>query len=51
MCDEAKLLFEDNNEIIKKKWKYFQKLLNSKNLSRKECILLPFKAVKKIVSD
>ena len=37
--------------INKKKWKLMQKLFKSKNKARKECILLPFKTVKKIVSD
>ena len=33
-----------------KKWKSLHKIFNDKNLSRKECILLPFKTIKKIVS-
>ena len=37
--------------INKKKWKLMNKIFKSKNKSRKECILLPFKAAKKIVSD
>ena len=51
LCDDAKSFFDGNNDIIKKKWKLLQKLFKSKNLARKECILLPFKTVKKIVSD
>jgi len=51
LCDDAKLFFESNNGIIKKKWKFMNKIFKSENKSRKECILLPFKAVKKIVSD
>ena len=50
LCDDAKLFFESNNEIIKKKWKLMHKLFKAKNKSRKECILLPFKTIKKIVS-
>ena len=51
LCDDAKLFFEGNNEVIKKKWKFMHKLFKSKNESRKECILLPFKTMKKIVSN
>ena len=51
LCEDADLFFEGNTEIIKKKWKLMQKLFKSENLARKECILLPFKTVKKIVSD
>ena len=51
LCDDAKSFFDGNNNIIKKKWKLMQKLFKSKNKFRKECILLPFKTVQKIVSD
>ena len=50
LCDDAKHYFEGNVENIEKKWKSLNKIFNDKNLSRKECILLPFKTVKKIVS-
>ena len=51
LCDDAKLFFERNMNFDKKKWKLMNKIFKSKNKSRKECILLPFKAAKKIVSD
>ena len=51
LCDDAKSFFDGNSDIIKKKWKIMQKLFKSKNKTRKECILLPFKTVQKIVSD
>ena len=51
LCDDAKSFFDGNSDIIKKKWKLMQKLFKSKNKARKECILLPFKTVQKIVSD
>ena len=51
LCDDAKLFFEGNNAMIQKKWKLMSKLFKSKNKARKECILLPFKTVKKIVSE
>tara|TARA_E500000178_G_C16616937_1_gene571577 strand:+ start:48 stop:446 length:399 start_codon:yes stop_codon:yes gene_type:complete len=51
LCDDAKLFFEGNNEVIKNKWKFMHKLFKSENKTRKECLLLPFKAMKKIVSN
>ena len=50
LCDDAKSFFEGDSEVIKKKWRLMNKLFNSKNKIRKECILLPFKTIKKIVS-
>ena len=50
LCDESETYFDDNKKLIKKKWNILQKLFKSKNLARKECILLPFKTLKKIVS-
>ena len=51
LCDDAKSFFDGDSDIIKKKWKLMQKIFKSKNKTRKECILLPFKTVQKIVSD
>ncbi len=50
LCDDAEHYFEGKVENIEKKWKSLNKIFNDKNLSRKECILLPFKTIKKIVS-
>ena len=50
LCDDAKHYFEGNVENIEKKWKSLNKIFNDKNLSRKECNLLPFITIKKIVS-
>ena len=50
LCDEAKFYFNENIEIKEKKWVLLKKLFRKKNLARKECILLPFNALKKIVS-
>ena len=47
LCNDAKSYFEGDFEIIRKKWKSLDKLFKSKNLARKECILLPFKTLKK----
>ena len=51
LCDDAKLYFDDNVELIEKKWLILKKLFRKKNISRKNCILLPFKTLKKIVSN
>ena len=51
LCDDAKLYFDENSKIIEKKWLFLNKLFKKKNISRKECILLPFKTLKKIVSN
>jgi len=51
LCNDAKSYFEGDFEIIKKKWVSLNKLFKDKNLTRKECILLPFKTLKKIVSS
>ncbi len=49
LCDDAKSFFEGNLKTMNK-WKIMKKLFKKKNQSRKECILLPFRAIKKIVS-
>ena len=48
LCDDAKSFFEGNTNIMKK-WKIMNKLFKEKNQSRKECILLPFKALQKVI--
>ena len=40
-------LFEDAKVTIEKHWKDFKEILNKKNLSRKECLLLPLRTVLK----
>ena len=51
LCDEAKLFFDKDEKNLNKNLKLFSKLFAKENLSRKDCILLPFKAMKKIVSN
>ena len=50
LCDYAKSFFSKKQENIEKKWSYLGKLFDKKNISRKECILLPFNALKKSIS-
>ena len=40
-------LFEDAIVTIEKHWKDFKEILDKKNLSRKECLLLPLRTVLK----
>ena len=51
LCNDAELYFKGNHIIIQKKWNILLKLFKSKNAGRKECILLPFKTLKKCISD
>tara|TARA_B100000886_G_scaffold92544_1_gene61132 strand:- start:1179 stop:1577 length:399 start_codon:yes stop_codon:yes gene_type:complete len=51
LCDEAKSFFNKDEKNLNKNLKLFSKLFEKENLSRKDCILLPFKAMEKIVSD
>ena len=51
LCDYAKSFFNKEQKSIEKKWSFLNKLFDQKNLSRKECILLPFNALKKIISN
>jgi len=51
LCDKAELYFNDDVKIKDKKWNSLKKLIKKKNISKKDCILLPFKTLKKIVSS
>ena len=50
LCDKAELYFNDDVKISDKKWISLKKLIKKKNINKKDCILLPFKTLKKIVS-
>ena len=43
----AETFFEKENVIFPKEWSIFNKIFNKKNISRKECLLLPFKTLTK----
>ena len=51
ICDSAKNFFDENLNKLETNLKPFKKLLKKKNYFRKDCILLPFKTLKKIVSN
>ena len=50
LCDKAELYFDDNVKIFDKKWISLKKLNKKKNINKKDCIMLPFKTLKRIVS-
>ena len=50
LCNEANIYFEKNLKTKNKNWTILKKIFKRKNITRKECILLPFKTLKKIVS-
>ena len=43
--------FKEDNSKFSKEWKPFEKLFDKKNISRKECILLPFKTLAKALKS
>ena len=49
LCNYADYYFNKNQKYLKKEWKFLAKLLSKKNAARKQCILLPFNALRKIV--
>ena len=51
LCNYANSYFSENHKNLKKEWKFLSKLLSQKNASRRQCILLPFNALRKIVSN
>ncbi len=51
ICDGAKNFFDNDLNKLEANLKPFKKLLKKKNYFRKNCILLPFKTLKKIVSN
>tara|TARA_E500000331_G_C16761223_1_gene499588 strand:+ start:36 stop:434 length:399 start_codon:yes stop_codon:yes gene_type:complete len=51
LCDDVKSYFDGNFKIIDIKWMSLKKLFKKENLSRKECILLPFKTLKRILKN
>tara|TARA_B100000482_G_scaffold154321_1_gene116162 strand:+ start:250 stop:648 length:399 start_codon:yes stop_codon:yes gene_type:complete len=43
--------FDKEDVIFPKDWSIFKKIFNKKNISRKECLLLPFKTLKKALKS
>ena len=43
--------YEKENDSFPKEWSVFNKIFNKKNISRKECLLLPFKTLTKALNS
>jgi nitrogen fixation NifU-like protein len=46
----SKFFFDENKKKNLKEWKDFKKIMSIKNISRKECLLLPFKTLHKALN-
>ena len=44
-------IFENTKIILEKKWISFKEIFDKKNISRKECLLLPIRTVNKALND
>ena len=47
----SETFFEKKNTAFTKEWSEFNKIFNRQNVSRKECLLLPFKALTKALKS
>ncbi len=47
LLKQSEFFFSEKEKNISKKWKIFEEIMNPKNISRKECLLLPFKTLSK----
>ena len=47
----AEIFYEKENVSFPKEWSVFNKIFNKKNISRKECLLLPFKTLSKALKS
>ncbi len=46
----AETFFEKEDSVFPKEWLVFNKLFKKKNISRKECLLLPFRTLSKALN-
>ena len=44
-------IFENTKVVLEKKWINFKEIFDKKNISRKECLLLPIRTVDKALND
>ena len=51
LIEFVNIFFKNTNLKFNKEWKPFEKLFDKKNISRKDCILLPFKTVTKALKS
>ena len=50
LVSNGEKLFDNVKVNLEKQWKDFKEILNKKNLSRKECLLLPIKTIAKALN-
>ncbi len=50
LCDFVKNNFNEKSIKLEKNWNFLKKILKKENFIRKQCILLPFNALEKIVT-
>ena len=51
LLKQSEFFFSEKEKNISKKWKIFEDIMNPKNISRKECLLLPFKTLMKALNS
>ena len=51
LIDKSEFFFKEDQNKTFKKWNMFKNIMNKKNISRKECLLLPFKTLSKALSS
>ena len=51
LLKKSEFFFDKKENNILKKWEVFNKIMTQKNISRKECLLLPFKALLKALNS
>ena len=44
-------IFENTKVVLEKKWINFKEIFDKKNVSRKECLLLPIRTIDKALND
>ena len=44
-------IFENTKVVLEKKWINFKEIFDKKNISRKECLLLPIRTIDKALND
>ena len=49
--DISENIFDNTKIILEKKWINFKELFDKKNISRKECLLLPLRTINKALND
>ena len=47
LISSAEIYFSEKSKDFPKEWKVFKKIFTKNNFARKECLLLPFKTLKK----